>query len=76
MYPTGKKTNSWFLFLVLCFAVVSCGLFRTTYNITEETVKATYKLSKFTVKTAYGAGKVIYHVGGFTFEVVSAPFAT
>jgi rare lipoprotein A len=74
MYPTGKKTTSWFI-LFLCFAVASCGLFRTTYNITEETVKATYKLSKFTVKTAYGVGKVIYHVGGFTFEVVSAPLS-
>ena len=74
MYPTRKITISWF-FLIICFTAVSCGLFRTTYDITEETVKATYKLSKFTVKSAYGAGKIIYHVGGFTFEVVSAPLS-
>ena len=74
VYLTGKKTISWFL-LFLCLAAVSCGLFRTTYDITEETVKATYKLSKFTVKSAYSAGKLIYHVGGFTFEVVSAPLS-
>ena len=55
--------------------LLSCGLVRTTYNVTEETVKATYKVTKFTVKTAYGTGKVIYKVGEFTFNVVTAPLS-
>ena len=74
MYVTNKKAIPWFL-LYLFLATVSCGIFKTTYDITEETVKATYKLSKFTVKSAYSAGKLIYHVGGFTFEVVTAPLS-
>ena len=69
-----RKPIPWVL-LTFCLAAVSCGLIRTTYNVTEETVKTTYKLTKFTVKSAYGAGKIIYHIGGFTFEVVSAPLS-
>ncbi len=60
----------WFL-LILCFTAASCGVIRTTYDVTEETVKTTYKLSKFIVKSAHGAGKLIYHVGGFTFVKVT-----
>jgi rare lipoprotein A len=48
---------------------------RTTYDISEETVKATYKVTKFTAKSAYSAGKLIYHVGGFTFKVLAAPLS-
>jgi hypothetical protein len=69
MYLTRKRPIPRF-FLFFCHTAASCGVIRTTYDVTEETVKATYKLSKFTVKSAYGAGKLIYHVGGFTFEVV------
>ena len=48
---------------------------RTTYDVTEGTVKATYNVTKFTAKTVYSAGKLIYHVGGFTFKVVAAPLS-
>jgi peptidoglycan lytic transglycosylase len=74
MHLTGRKTIPWSL-LLFCLAVASCSVIRTTYNVTEETVKATYKISKFTVKSAYGAGKLLYYVGGFTFEVVAAPLS-
>jgi rare lipoprotein A len=55
--------------------LLSCQVLRTTYDITEGTVKATYKVTKFTAKSAYGAGKIVYHVGGFTFKVVAAPLS-
>ena len=61
--------------LLLCFVFVSCQAIRTTYDVTEETVKATYKVAKFTAKSAYVAGNLIYHVGGFTFKVVAAPLS-
>jgi rare lipoprotein A len=48
---------------------------RTTYDISEGTVRATYKVTKFTAKSAYSAGKLIYHVGGFTFKVIAAPLS-
>ena len=62
-------------FLMLCLVLLSCQVVRTTYDISEETVKATYKVTKFTAKSAYSAGKLIYHVGGFTFKVVAAPLS-
>ncbi len=74
MYLIRRKTIAWFVF-ILSLGAASCGVIRTTYDVSEETVKATYKLAKFTVKSAYTAGKLIYHVGGFTFEVVSAPLS-
>jgi len=55
--------------------LLSCQVVRTTYDVTEETVKATYNVTKFTAKSAYSAGKLIYHVGGFTFKVVAAPLS-
>ena len=61
--------------LILCLALLSCQVVRTTYNVTEETVKATYNVAKFTAKSAYSAGKLIYIVGGFTFKVVAAPLS-
>lgn len=74
MYPIGRKTTAWLGF-IFSLGAASCGVLRTTYDVSEETVKATYKLAKFTVKSAYTAGKLIYNVGGFTFEVVSAPLS-
>ncbi len=61
--------------LILCLVLLSCQVVRTTYDISEETVKATYKVTKFTAKSAYSAGKLIYHVGGFTFKVLAAPLS-
>jgi rare lipoprotein A len=61
--------------LILCLVLLSCQVVRTTYDVTEKTVKATYKVTKFTAKSAYSAGKLIYHVGGFTFKVVAAPLS-
>ena len=72
MHLTIKISAPW-IPLLICLAAASCGFVRKTYDVTEETVKTTYKLSKFTAKSAYGAGKLIYLVGGFTFEVVTAP---
>jgi len=72
----GKRKNilSGCLFL-FCLVWAACQAVRTTYDITEGTLKATYKVSKFTAKSVYGAGKLIYHVGGFTFKVVAAPLS-
>ena len=70
-----RKINLGIYHLVICLLFISCQAIRTTYDVAEGTVKTTYNLSKFTVKSAYGAGKLIYLVGGFTFEVVSAPLS-
>jgi hypothetical protein len=44
----------------------ACGLVRTTYRLTKGTVVMAYKVTKF-------AGSTVYTVGGFTFDVVTAP---
>ena len=61
--------------LLLCLVFVSCQVVRTSYDITEGTVKTTYRVTKFAAESAYGAGELIYHVGGFTFKVVAAPLS-
>jgi peptidoglycan lytic transglycosylase len=70
-----RSINRGICILIIGLVFISCQAVRTTYHVTEGTVKATYNLSKFAVKSAYGAGKLIYLVGGFTFEVVSAPLS-
>lgn len=70
-----RKINPAGCLLVIYLVFISCQAIRTTYDVTEGAVKTTYKLSKFTAKSVYGAGKLIYVVGGFTFEVVSAPLS-
>jgi rare lipoprotein A len=73
--PGNRKINRSVYPILLCLVFVACQAVQTTYDITEETVKATYKVSKFTAKSVYSAGKLIYHVGGFTFKVVAAPLS-
>ena len=46
----------------------ACGVVRTTYRLTKGTVVMAYKVTKF-------AGSTVYTVGGFTFDVVTAPLA-
>lgn len=68
----------------------SCGIIKTTYDVTKGTVKTTYKVTKGTVKTAYKvtegtvkttykvtkfAGKTVYTIGKYTFIVIKAPLS-
>lgn len=46
----------------------ACGVVRTTYRLTKGTVVMAYKVTKF-------AGSTVYTVGGFTFNVVTAPLS-
>lgn len=52
---------------------VSCSVVSTTYDITKGTVKTTYRTAKFATKTTVAAGKLVYKLGTFTFEIVMAP---
>ncbi len=52
--------------LVLLFS--ACGVVRTTYRLTKGTVVMAYKVTKF-------AGSTVYTVGGFTFDVITAPLS-
>jgi peptidoglycan lytic transglycosylase len=54
--------------LVSVMLLAACGLVRTTYRLTRGTVVMAYKVTRF-------AGSTVYTVGGFTFDVVTAPFS-
>ncbi len=54
--------------LLALMLLYSCGVIRTTYRLTKGTVVMAYKVTKF-------AGSTVYTVGGFTFDVVTAPFS-
>ena len=54
--------------LLALMLLSSCGVIRTTYRLTKGTVVMAYKVTKF-------AGSTVYTVGGFTFDVVTAPFS-
>jgi len=49
-----------------CMLLSSCCLIRTTYSLTKGTIVMAYKITKF-------AGKTVYKIGEFTFDVVTAP---
>jgi rare lipoprotein A len=57
----------------VCLIFLSCSVIKLTYDITEKTITTTYKITKVAVKTTYGAGKAVYKIGEFTFNVVTAP---
>ncbi|WP_319407605.1 septal ring lytic transglycosylase RlpA family protein [uncultured Desulfosarcina sp.] len=46
----------------------ACGVVKTTYRLTKGTVVLAYKVTKF-------AGSTVYTVGGFTFDVITAPLS-
>lgn len=68
-YRNNQRTSLGVLLLMLIMLLLSsCGIIRTTYRLTKGTVVMAYKVTKF-------AGSTVYTVGGFTFDVVTAPFS-
>src|SRR4030042_1768150 len=69
------KTTLIFTLFFLCvlFYLTSCSMILLPYKVVKGTVKATYKITETVVKGAYGRAKIVYKVGGCTFNVVTAP---
>jgi len=61
---------SWFVTAGLRPLVVGCILLCL---ISCSTVSKAYRYTKTTINLAFGAGKVVYKIGEFTFTVVTAP---
>jgi rare lipoprotein A len=63
-----SQPGRWLIVLLslLPMLLPACGLVRTTYRLTKGTVVMAYKVTRF-------AGSTVYTVGGFTFDVVTAP---
>jgi len=78
---TLKHKFSWnflrpLLFIIVAFGLIvsSCGVLKTSYEITKGTVKATYYTTKFITKCGVGVLKATYKIGEFTFDVLAAPY--
>jgi len=71
------KTTFVYMLFFLCglLCLTSCSIIYATYKVGKGTVKATYKVTKTVTKGALGTVKVVYKVGGFTFNVVTAPIS-
>ena len=71
------KTAIFYTLLFLCglLCLTACSIISTTYKVGKGTVKATYKVTKTVTKGAFGTAKIVYKVGGFTFNVVTAPLS-
>ena len=57
--------------ILTCLA--SCSIITIPYKIGKGTVKATYKVTKIVTKGTLGTAEVVYKIGNFTFNVVTAP---
>ena len=68
-----QQSNQAFFLLIpllasLWLLLSSCGVVKFTYRLVKGTIVTTYKVTKF-------AGSTVYTVGGFTFDVITAPFS-
>ncbi len=50
-----------------------CSVASDSYKSTKRTVKTTYNLTKGAVILGIGTGELVYRIGDFTFDVVTAP---
>ena len=62
--------RTWVIVLLILLTAMpsACGVIRTTYRLTKGTLVMAYKVTRF-------AGKTVYSVGGFTFDVIAAPLS-
>ena len=58
-----------------CLVLSTCSVVKGTYKVGKGTVTTTYSVTKGTTKATIGLGKVVYKLGGFTFNVVMAPLS-
>ena len=75
-----SRTNVYQLLSIAAFAFLllptpSCSLIKLPYTVTKTTVKTAYTMTKITGKTAWGTAKVLTKVGGYTFDIATAPLS-
>ena len=65
----------WLIIMIAFPFIFSCSVVSVPYKVAKGTVKTTYKLTKGVAEGVVGTGKLVYAIGGFTFEVVMAPLS-
>lgn len=68
-----KRLGASLLLAATALAIHGCSVASDTYKATKGTVKTTYSLTKGAVMLGVGTGKLVYQIGDYTFDVVTAP---
>ncbi len=68
-----KRSGALLLLAAAALPLSGCSVASDTYETTKGAVKTTYSLTKGAVILGVGTGKLVYQVGDFTFDVVTAP---
>ncbi len=68
-----KRLGALLLLAAAALPLHGCSVASDTYETTTGAVKTTYSLTKGAVILGVGTGKLVYQVGDFTFDVVTAP---
>ncbi len=68
-----KRLGALLVLAAATLAIHGCSIASDTYDATKGAVKTTYSLTKGAVIMGVGTGKLVYQVGDFTFDVVTAP---
>jgi rare lipoprotein A len=61
------------LFLCILLCLTACSVISIPYKVGKGTLKASYKVTETVTKGAFGTVKIAYKIGGFTFNVATAP---
>jgi rare lipoprotein A len=70
-----RRCGHLLLFLSGLTTLFSCSMLSKTYDVAKGTVKTTYWVTKGATKATIGTGKIVYKLGGYTFNVVIAPLS-
>ncbi len=68
-----KRLGALLLLAAAALPIHGCSVASDTYDATKGAVKTTYSLTKGAVILGIGTGELVYRIGDFTFDVVTAP---
>ena len=61
--------------MLLSSLFCSCSVVKLPYTVTKTGLKTAYTVTKVTGKTAWGTAKILTKVGGYTFQIATAPLS-
>lgn len=70
-----RRFRQFLLLFSALTTLLSCSMLSKTCDVVGSTVKTTYRVTKGAAKATIGTGKIVYKVGGYTFNVVIAPLS-
>ncbi|MFP4049326.1 MAG: septal ring lytic transglycosylase RlpA family protein [Desulfovermiculus sp.] len=59
----------------LAMTLSSCSIVKLPYTVSKHSLKTAYTVTKVAGKTVWGTAKVLTTVGGYTFQIVTAPLS-